>query len=402
MENDNLAFPPDRERLEYIERTVSEHSAQDAVDVQSIVVNAMNAYWDKRVKESIAPDLDGTTANILREAARLIRSPRSEIVNGVVGVLVPSLVYLFIIYLVLSQRGDWETPVSVKIVALLVSVPIAMAITLVFVSGPRREFTPRPLGVFRNTVAGFMTRVPIGAAFVSLLLTAVTTWVLIYQVDAKRETRAITFNSAQTILVDKSLSMMKDLQAFPDTKVVESTTEIKLSATNVMSMTTHRVSPGSKAVKSVIEDQGAFPGQLSADFDAGSGTVFWTEEGKSGVAQTKIYVCTIKSISGEKVFVEAVSRPNSADNASSANTGDSKGRSATQNAEGNVSNDSVITSINLTVNGASIELTFKPQLVNAYEFSKGQNLILAYDAKSHVATRIEPIFSSASSKSSTE
>jgi hypothetical protein len=130
--------------------------------------------------------------------------------------------------------------------------------------------------------------------------------------------------------------------------------------------------------------------------------VFWTEEGKSRVAQTKIYVCTVKGISGEKVFVEAVSRPNSADNGSSANTGDSKGQSVTQNAEGNASNDSVITSINLTVNGASIELTFKPQLVNAYEFSKGQNLILAYDAKTHVATRIEPIFSSASSKSSTE
>ena len=395
MENDNLAFPPDRERLEYIERTVNEHSAQDGVDIQRIVVNAMNAYWDTRVKESIAPDPEGATANLLREAARLLRSPRSEIVNGVVGVLVPSLAYLFLIYILFSQRGDWETPVSGKIVALAVSVPTAMAITLVFVSGPRREFTPRPLGVFRNTVAGFMTRVPIGAAFVSLLLTAITTWVLIYQVDAKRETRAITFNSAKTILVDKSLSMMKDLQAFPETKVVESTTEIKLSATNVMSMTTHRVSAGSKAVKSVIEDQGAFPGELSADFDAGSGTVFWTENGKSGVAQTKIYVCTVKGISGDKVFIEAVGRSNSADNAP-------RGDSTTENATGNAGANSVITSINLTVNGTNIELTFNPQLVNAHEFSRGQNLIVAFDAKTHIASRIEPLFSSGTLKSSTE
>jgi len=83
------------------------------------------------------------------------------------------------------------------------------------------------------------------------------------------------------------------------------------------------------------------------------------------------------------------------DAASSDKTDQSQSGSATQNPLDNSGNSGSIRTISLEINGNSIELTLNPQLMSAQEFSKGQSLILAYDAKTHVASRIEPIYISA-------
>lgn len=407
MENDNLGFPPDRERLEYIERTVREHSAQE-VDIERIVIKAMDAYWGPRIKEAIPNhdldqvrlkgtnlndlalnDLELTTAILLRRAAYFFER-RAEKLNQLLAVLIPSLVYVVIVFILVSQRGDWGTPISNMVVFLAVSLPVALAIALVTVS--RQAQKPLGLGVRTNKAAWFMTRVPTGAACGGLILAALTTWTVIYVVDGYRERSTIKFYSAKNSLVDNSVSTMKTLQAFPHTKIEKKTTEVPVSPTDVFSLRSEpATSKSDRGGKVFIEDKGAFPGQLRADIDPGSATVFWKEEGKSEVAQTKIYVCTVKDISGDKVIVEAMSTNGSA---SSDNKDQSKSGSAPQNSLDSSGSESIRT-ISLEINGNSIELTLNPESMSAQQFSKGQSLILAYDAKTHVASRIEPIYISA-------
>lgn len=386
MEDDNLTFASELDRLESIERTVKEHSAHNEIDVQRIVVSAMESYWKPRIEESSSQDLfERVTATLLRKTASDLGTPLADIGNGLVAVLMPAFAYLLILYFLIGQRGDWDTPVPRWVIILAVMFPGAAAIALVFVSIPSSEHKRYPIGVLRDSVAAFMTRVPIGAAIAGLVLTGVTSWALIYKLNAQRETRAVSFNSAKTVLVDKSLSTMKDLQASPNSRVIFTSQQvISLSPNNVFSIKTTNV-PQSKKVKyTIIKDQGTFPGELSADVSEGVGSVSWTEDGKTGVVQTLLYVCKVRDVSGNKVTVEAIGR--------NPNEGNGVAGNAHQ-LQGGAPANSGAAFITLLVYGRTIELTFDPKLINTSELSRGQNLVVAYDAETLIASRIEPIIS---------
>jgi hypothetical protein len=379
MEKEHPTFGSPTDRLRAINRTVDEHSAHNDVDIRSIVESAMDAYSAQRIEEAgLQDEVERTTIVLARRVAEGVFNPITEMASDFLAVAVPAIAYLPLVYLIVAQVGEWNTPVPQRIIFLAVAIPTGLGIALVIVSVPKREYRAFPLGVFKDTIGRFTTRLPIGAAVSGLLLTGVSTLAVLHNVNAQRENRALSFSSAKTILVDKSLSRMKELQISSTSQVSwTNQTEIPLSPNNTISIRTQN-SPQAKRVTYVIDDKGAFPGQLEADVGSGSGTVSWTEDGKAEV-QTRLYVCkVVQEASQGTIVVKAISDEGSVSQTSSTNA--SKQESGTA-------------SIHLIVNGVTIELTFNSDLININDLAKDQRLVLAYDPRTHVASRVDAIVS---------
>jgi hypothetical protein len=149
--------------------------------------------------------------------------------------------------------------------------------------------------------------------------------------------------------------------------------DFPLNVNNVLSIKTQKSSQA-KGVKYVIDDKGAFPGQLEADVGSRSGTVSWNEGGTAEI-QTQMYVCTVNSVSGSTVIIQALTSDNNVPISNAMNQYDQSG----------------MASLRLVVGGTPIELFYNPEMINASALQPGDHLVVAYDIKTRRASRIDAI-----------
>jgi hypothetical protein len=237
----------------------------------------------------------------------------------------------------------------------------------------------------RERIERFTPRLPVGSAVSVLIFAGVATFIVLHNVNARRETREVAFNYVKSTLVDRSVSKMKESQFTPIDQIALTQPDIPLTVNTVLSIKTEK-SPQTQRVKyTVIADKGGFPGQLEADFGSRSGTVSWNEGGTPEI-QMRMYICTVNSVSGGIVIIQALVPDNNVPASSGTNQYDQSGLSL----------------LRLVVGGTPIELFYKPELINASALQPGDHLVVAYDIKTRRASRIDAIPSSTANRRDAE
>ena len=388
-QNDNAALPCDSVRLNYIKKTIEGRLDGEDIDLGSIVARSMDAYSAEQIDYATSQrEFEISTIILGRKVADAIYKPLADF-GDLVAVIVPTLVYSLILYPLVYLLTEWDTPLPSATRVLFSGIPFGLALAFTLVSFPKSELKPYPLGVLKDTIGGFIVRIRVKPAVIGLILTGVISWFWLGAFNARKEAKAVSFDSAKNLLVDKSLSTMKDLQVSSDMSHFLSgqQTDITLGPNNVITIKTQE-SPHKNTVKYVIDDKGAFPGQLAADVTPASSVISWAEEGKPEVVKTQIYVCKVKDLSPNAIVLEAIMY-----------------RDASQQVLTPPQNEGIKPSgalIIVKVNGSSIDLTFNPSLIDATALSRGQNILIAFDEKSRVASRIETLSAQSSEHSTSE
>jgi len=373
MEKTPTTFAADEERLAAIARTVKEQSAYEDVDVRSIVIKAMDAYSAKQMEElGNEEEYSSTTADSYIQFISQTSNRFHELVMDSFAVIVPGLLYLGILYFIVHEIGRWDMPLPLRLMYLFIGIPAGLGIALGIVSIPKGEYKSSPLGIINDTLRRFMGRIRVGGIVSGLIMTSILTWALIRAFNARRENNAIAYNSSKVMLTDKSFSTLKDLQVSADSIRPENkSTEWPLSTDKSIELETVK-DPQSKRISYTIKGKDSFPGNLRAEIDPVSVTVYWTKNNELiSEPQTQIYVCSIKEILGDNIVLEPLGSDTTAV-ISKAAEADSP-------------------TISLLLDGQLIKLKAGGNSINPDDLSKGESIILAYDVKTKNIIMVEKL-----------
>jgi len=388
-EDNHKILPSSLERLRYIKKTVEERGeVGEDFDLGSLVANVMDAYSAQKIDLAASQgEFEVSTILLGRNVANAIFVPFSDFAD-LVAIVLPACVYALSLYPLLEWGTEWSTPLSSTAKVVVVSVPLGLALAFALVSRPKRDLRQNPIGVITETAARFVVRIPMRPAIIGLVLTGVISWFWLGAYNARREAKAVSFDYAKNLLVDKSLSAMEDLQVSP--KAVLSNEPSNVTLGQYVVTIKIQESTRQDGVKFVIDDKGAFPGRLEADVSPNASVISWTEEGKPEVVKTQIYVCKVTGLDANSITLEALTHRDGSQRVLAPTQTESK----TSASGGAV--------MILKVNGSSIDITFNPALISGTHLTPGQNVLLAFDDKSRVATRIELLSGSQTSQNSTK